>query len=83
MLMPLIQNYVFFSEKKRSASLSLMQYVALEVESNIIASQKVKRKIDRKNQPSYPLVSSSSENKMEKMAKMLDSLTIEMSRLKD
>ena len=68
--------------ERRSASLSLMQDVALEVESNIVASQKVKGKIDRKKQPSDPLVASSSENKMEKMAKMLDSLTDEMSRLK-
>ena len=32
-------------------SLSLMQDAALEVESNILASQKVKGKIDRKKQP--------------------------------
>ena len=35
----------------RSASLSLMQDAALEVESNIIASQKVKGKMERKKQP--------------------------------
>ena len=39
--------------------------------------------MDRKKQPSYPLGASSSENEMEKMAKMLDSLIAEMSRLKD
>ena len=69
--------------ERRSASLSLMQDAALEVESNIIASQKVKGNIDRKKQPPDPLGSSSSENKVEKMAKMLDSLMAEMSRLKD
>ena len=38
--------------------------------------------MDRKKQPIDPLGASSSENKIEKMAKMLDSLTAEMSRLK-
>ena len=37
--------------------------------------------MDRKKQSSDPLGPSSSENKMEKMAKMLDSLTTEMSKL--
>ena len=38
--------------------------------------------MDRKKQSLDPLGDSSSESKMEKMAKMLDSLTAEMSRLK-
>ena len=66
-----------------SASLSLMQDAALEVESNIVESHKVKGKMDRKKQSLDPLGASSSENKMDKMAKMLDILTAEMSRLKD
>ena len=37
----------------------------------------------KKKKSSDPLGASSSENKMEKMAKMLDSLTTEMSKLKD
>ena len=69
--------------ERRSSYLSLMQDVALEVESNIVASQKVEGKMDRKKQPTDPLGASSSENKIEKMAKMLDSLIAEMSRLKD
>ena len=68
--------------ERRSASLSLMQDAVIEVESNIVASQKLKGKIERKKQPSDPLGPSSSENKMEKMAKMLDSLTAEMSKPK-
>ena len=60
-----------------------MQDASLEVESNIVKYQKVKGKMDRKKQPSVPLGDSSSKNKMEKMAKMLGSLTVEMSRLKD
>ena len=74
-------DFYLLLRERRSASMSLMQDDSLEVESNIIASQKVKGKIDRK-QPSDPLGASSSENKMEKMAKMLDSLTTEMSILK-
>ena len=74
--------YIILRER-RSDSLSLMQDVSLEVESNIIASHKVKGKINKKKQPSDPLGASSSENKMEKMGKMLDSLTAKMSRLKD
>ena len=52
-----------------------MQDASLEVESNIVASQKVKGKIDRKKQPTDPLRASSSENKIDKMAKLLDNLT--------
>ena len=59
-----------------------MQDVALEVESNIVASHKIKGKVDRRKQSSNPLGPSSLENKMEKMAKMLDNLTVEMSKLK-
>ena len=76
-------EYCLLLRERRSASLSLMQDVALEVESNIVAYQKIKGKVDRRKQSSDPLGPSSSENKMEKMAKMLDSLTTEMSKLKD
>ena len=69
--------------ERRSSSLSLMQDVSLEVESNIVASQKVKGKIDRKKQRSDPLGASSSKNNIDKMAKLLDNLTTEMSKLKD
>ena len=63
--------------------LSERRSASLEFESNIVVYQKVKGKVDRKKQPTYPLRASSSENKIDKMAKMLDSLTAEMSRLKD
>jgi hypothetical protein len=66
--------------ERRSSTLALMQDAALEVESNITASQKLKGRVERKK---YVVESSSSSNsKMEKMAKMLDSLTSEMSKLK-
>ena len=78
-------DYEFFLllRERRSTSLSLMQDASLEVESNIVASQKIKEKVDRRKQSSDPLGPSSSENKMEKMSKMLDSLSTEMSKLKD
>jgi hypothetical protein len=57
-----------------------MQDAALEVESNITASQKLKGRTEKKK--SVVDSSSSSNSQMEKMAKMLDSLTSEMSKLK-
>ena len=83
MQMILILSSIFFLEKERIASLSLMQDASLEVESNIVASQKIKGKVDKKKQFSDPLGPSSSENKMEKMAKILDNLTTEMYKIKD
>ena len=41
-------DFCLLLRERRSASLSLMQDASLEVESNILASQKVKGKIDRK-----------------------------------
>ena len=76
-------EFYLFPRERRSASMSLMQDASLEVESNIVASQKVKGKIDRKKHPSDHLGASSSENKIEKMAKMMDSLTAKISKLKD
>ena len=60
-----------------------MQDAALEVESNILASQKVKGKVDRRKQPADYSGASASENKIEKMTKLLDNLIVEMSKLKD
>ena len=47
-----------------------------------MASQKVKGKIDRKKKPVDPIGACSLENKIEKMTKLLDNLTTEMSNLK-
>jgi uncharacterized protein YajQ (UPF0234 family) len=66
--------------ERKSTKLALMQDAALEVESNIMASQKLKRKVERNNFSIEP--PSSSNTKMENMAKMLDNLTSEMSKLK-
>ena len=60
-----------------------MQDAALEVESNILASQKVKSKVDRRKHLADYSGASASENKIEKMTKCLDNLTTEMYKLKD
>jgi hypothetical protein len=57
-----------------------MQYVSLKVESNITTSQKLKGRVEKEKFVVEP--SSSSNSKMDKMAKMLDDLTLEMSKLK-
>jgi hypothetical protein len=57
-----------------------MQAVALEVESNITVSQQLKGRAEKKK--SVVESSSSSNSKMEKMSKLLDSLTSEMSKFK-
>jgi hypothetical protein len=75
-------EFCLILRERRSAMLSLMQDVALEVESNIIASQKLKGKNWAEKKKPVVESSSSSNSKMEKMAKMLESLTSEMSKLK-
>ena len=60
--------------------LALMQDTALEVESNITASQQLKGRVEKKK--SDVESPSSSNSKMEKNSKLLDSLTSEMSKLK-
>ena len=75
-------DFCLLLRERRSASLSLIEDAALEVESNILASQKVKGKIDNKKQPADPIGASSSENKIDKMTKLLDNLTAKMTKLK-
>ena len=76
-------DFYLLLRERSSASLSLMQNAALEVESNILASQKVKGKVDRRKQPVDYSGALASENKIEKITKLLDNLTDEMSKLKD
>ena len=59
-------DFFLLIRERRSASLSLMHDVALEVESNILASQKVKGKVDRRKHPADYSGASASENKIEK-----------------
>jgi hypothetical protein len=72
--------------ERRAATLSLMQDVAIEVESNILATDKLKSRSDRdrkKQKEELPSSSNTtSDSKMDEMAKMLKTLTAEMARLK-
>ena len=70
-------EFFLLIRERRSSSLSLMHDASLEVESNILASQKVKGKVDRRKQPADHSGASASENKIEKMTKLLDNLTTE------
>jgi hypothetical protein len=72
--------------ERRTTTLSLMQDAAIEVESNILAADKLKSRNDRerkKQKEELPSSSNStSDSKMDEMAKMLKTLTSEMARLK-
>ena len=60
-----------------------MQDAALEVESNIMATEKLKNQADRRRQRGQGSTSSaSSEPKLDKMTKMIESLAAEISKLK-
>jgi hypothetical protein len=72
--------------ERRATTLSLMQDAAIEVESNILAADKLKSRSDRdrkKQNEELPSSSNStSDIKMDEMTKMLKTLTSEMTRLK-
>ncbi len=68
--------------KRRSTTLLDVQNAALEVESNILVAHKLKGKMDRKKQREDAPSSSNSDLKMKKMAKMFESLTLEISKMK-
>jgi hypothetical protein len=68
--------------ERRSPTLSLMQDFSLEVESNILASHKMKGNTDRRKLRDEAFSSSNANPKLDKMAKMLESLTSEISKLK-
>jgi len=57
-----------------------MQDETLEVESNIMAIEKLKENVDRRRQRGKS--SSPSEPKIDKMTKMIESLASEISKLK-
>ena len=61
-----------------------MQEAALEVESNILVAQKLKSQVDRRRPrgEAYSSPASTSEPKLEKMTKMIESLAADISKLK-
>jgi hypothetical protein len=75
-------KFYLLLRERRSSTLSLMQDASLEVESNIFASQKLKGNSDRRRPRNEASSSSSADPKLDKMAKMLESLTSEISKLK-
>jgi hypothetical protein len=75
-------DFCLLLREKRSPNLSLMQDASLEVESNILASQKRKGDFDRRRPKSETSSSSNADPKLDKMAKMLESLTSKISKLK-
>jgi hypothetical protein len=75
-------DFCLLLRERRSPTLSLMQDAALEVESNILASQKWKGDSGRRRPRTEASSSSSADPKFDKMANMLESLTSEISKLK-
>lgn len=75
--------YLLFRER-RCATLADMQDAALEVESNIMAAEKLKSHADRRRQRGEASSSSasSSKPKLDKMTKMIESLAVEISKMK-
>jgi hypothetical protein len=75
-------DFYLLLRERRSPTLSLMQDAALELESNILASQKRKGDSDRRRPKNEASSSSNADPKLDKMAKMLESLTSEIFKLK-
>lgn len=73
-------RFCLLLRERRCASLANMQDAALEVESNIMAAERLESNADRRRQRSEP--SSSSDPKIDKMARMIESLTSEVSKLR-
>ena len=77
-------DFCLHLRERRFATLAEMQDAALEVESNIMAAEKLKSHAVRRRQRGEASSSSasSSEPKLYKMTKMIESLAAEISKLK-
>ena len=76
-------QFCLLLRERRCATLAEMQDAVLEVESNIMAAEKLKGHADRRRQRGEASSSSSSsEPKIDKMTKMIESLAAEISKLK-
>ena len=73
-------DFFLLLRERRGATLADMQDATLEIESNIMAVEKLKGNVDRRRQRGKP--SSSSDPKIAKMTKMIESLTSKISKLK-
>jgi hypothetical protein len=68
--------------ERRSPTLYLMQDFSVEVESNILASHKLKGNTDRRKPRDEASSSSNTNPKLDKMDKILETLTSKMYKLK-
>jgi predicted component of viral defense system (DUF524 family) len=79
-------DFSLLLRERRSTTLSLMHEATIEVESNILAVEKLNSRGDRDMKKQREELPSSShttfDSKMDEMAKMLETLTSEMARLK-
>jgi len=77
-------DFCLLLRERRCATLGDMQEATLEVESNIMAAEKLKSQVDRRRLRGETSSSptSTSEPKLEKMNKIIDSLAVEISKLK-
>ena len=81
---PFDSDFFLLLRERRCATLADMHDATLEVESNIMAAEKLKNQADRRRQRGHASTSfaSSSEPKLDKMTKMIESLAAEISKLK-
>jgi hypothetical protein len=68
-------KFCLLLRERRFVTISLMQDVSLEVESNTLVSHKLKGNVDRRKPKEEASSSSNSNPKIDKLAKILDSLT--------
>jgi len=77
-------DFFLLLRERRCATLAKMKDAALDVESNIMAAEKLEIHADRRRQRGEASSSStsSSEPKLDKMTKMIESLAVEISKMK-
>jgi len=77
-------DFYLLLRERRCATLADMQDAALEVESNIMATEKLRSHADIRRQRSEASSSSasSSEPKLDKMTRMIESLAADIAKLK-
>jgi hypothetical protein len=79
------QDVFLLLRERRSTTLAHMQYASLEVESNILAADKLRGRSDRerrkKNIEDSPLDTSGIDPKVDELTKMVKSLSSQMEKL--
>jgi hypothetical protein len=79
-------NLCLLLRERRATSLALMQYVALEVESNVLAVDRLRRKVDRDigrgRSEASTFGSSAYHPQVDELTKIVKSLSTEMEKIK-